>query len=105
MSTYKGHLPLAHPFRGNAVLCVNTPIDQEKGQVRGKYDAHQLQRGIAHLPEDAGVRGVLESTTQITHVVLLGEKQAEFKEFTQEDRKVEGKLGDDPLSSSKENST
>ena len=33
----------------------------------------------------------------------LGENLAELKEFTEEDRKVEGKLGDDPLSSSKEN--
>lgn len=35
--------------------------------------------------------------------LLLGENLAEFKEFMEEDRKVEGKLGDDPLSSSKEN--
>lgn len=71
---------------------------------KGKYDAHHLQRGIAHLPEETGVGGVLESNTQITYVVLLGEKQAEFEEFTKKDRKVEGKLGDDSLSSSKENS-
>lgn len=35
--------------------------------------------------------------------LLPGENLAELKEFTEEDRKVEGKLGDDPLSSSKEN--
>lgn len=103
MSVYKSYFPLRHPFLCHTGLCVNILTHPEKGQVGRKCNAHDLQRELQTLQKTQEFAESWKVLLRSHTWLLSSENLAEFKEFTEEDRKVEGKLDDDPLSSSKEN--